>query len=203
MRKKIKKNNKSRQKSQRKTNRKSKQRGQKFRGRILKDGTDYHVISIINNKEPLLSEPIIKNLYQKVLSECLKKYSFLIIQFIIMDNHIHLIIRPLKESLSKIMQWINSVFAMRFNKLTGRCGHVWKCRFWSSIIEKIEQFKKVYHYISYNSVKAGIVSSPEDYPYCGEYHISRGILGIITPYWTISYPYLWEKDVSFFESLDT
>ena len=56
MRKKIKKNNKSRQRNQRKTNRKSKQRGQKFRGRILKDGADYHVISIINNKEPFVQE---------------------------------------------------------------------------------------------------------------------------------------------------
>lgn len=173
----------------RKLKRKAKQKGKKFRGRILKEGADYHVISIINNKEPLLSEPAIKDLYQVVLTECLKKYKFLIIQFSIMNNHIHLIIRPLKESLSKIMQWINSVFAMRFNKLTGRCGHVWKCRFWSSIIEKIEQFKKVYDYISNNPVKAGIVSEPKDYPYCGDYHISKGIYDIITPYWTISYPY--------------
>lgn len=190
MRKRFKRTKKSRQRPRRKQKRCSRQKAKKFRGRILKEGADYHVISVINNKEPLLSEAYIKDLYQDVITECLKKYSFLIIQFSIMNNHVHLIIRPLKESLSKIMQWINSVFAMRFNKLTGRCGHVWKCRFWSSIIEKIEQFKKVYNYILDNPVKAGMVSSPEEYPYCGEYHISKGISDIITPYWTISFPYL-------------
>lgn len=190
MRRKNKRAKKLRQRNQRRSKRQSKQKGKKFRGRILKEGADYHVISVINNKEPLLTDPVIKDLYQEVLTQCLKKYSFLIIQFSIMNNHIHLIIRPLKESLSKIMQWINSVFAMRFNKLTGRCGHVWKCRFWSSIIEKIEQFKKVYQYISDNPVKAGMASSPEEYPYCGEYHLSKGIPGIITPYWTISFSYL-------------
>ena len=162
------------------------------RCRELVDYGSYHVGGKMCRGEDFLSDNEIKNLYLSVLEECKrKKHKFEIFNLCVMDNHIHFIIRPAKgENLSKIMQWINSVFAMRFNKLTGRCGHVWKCRFWSSIIEKIEQFKKVYHYISYNSVKAGIVSSPEDYPYCGEYHISRGILGIITPYWTISYPYL-------------
>lgn len=192
MRKNNKKSQKQNSKNQhrgKKQNKQNKRYKTRFRGRILKDGADYHVISVINNKESLLSRSQIKDLYQEVLNECLKKYKFLIIQFSIMDNHIHLIIRPIKESLSKIMQWINSVFAMRFNKLTGRCGHVWKCRFWSSIIEKIDQFMKVYQYIAYNPVRAGLAVCPEEYPYCGDYHISKGIFDIITPYWTITFPY--------------
>lgn len=189
MRKNKRKHQKTNSKHRNKSKGQKRQQKKRFRGRILKDGADYHVISVINNKEPLLSKSEIKDLYQNVLTECLKKYSFLVIHFSIMNNHIHLILRPVKESLSKIMQWINSVFAMRFNKLTGRCGHVWKYRFWSSIIEKLEHFKEVYQYISNNPVKAGLALTPEEYPYCGDYHISKGIQGIITPYWTITFHY--------------
>ncbi len=52
-----------------------------------------------------------------------------------MGNHFHLIIRPQKnENLSRIMQWILSVFALKFNRLFTYSGHVWYDRFTSKII---------------------------------------------------------------------
>ena len=133
-----------------KLHRRSEKKKSRDRRRQLKQGADYHVTCSINNMEHLMKPDEIKVLYEKVLAECKRKYVFLVIHFGIMDNHVHLIIRPGRESLSKIMQWLNSVFAMRFNRLTGRCGHVWKCRFWSKIIDRIEQFKAVFDYISFN-----------------------------------------------------
>ena len=138
-----------------KLHRRSEKKKSRDRRRQLKQGADYHVTCSINNMEHLMKPDEIKVLYEKVLAECKRKYVFLVIHFGIMDNHVHLIIRPGRESLSKIMQWLNSVFAMRFNRLTGRCGHVWKCRFWSKIIDRIEQFKAVFDYISFNP-SAGI-----------------------------------------------
>ncbi|MBO8456699.1 MAG: hypothetical protein IAA81_00535, partial [Spirochaetes bacterium] len=76
-----------------------------------------------------------------------------------------------------------------FNRLTGRCGHVWKCRFWSKIIDKIEQFKAVFDYISFNPVKAGLAGTPEEYPFCGNFHLANNIPGIITPFWEIEFMY--------------
>ena len=138
-----------------KLHRRSEKKKSRDRRRQLKQGADYHVTCSINNMEHLMKPDEIKVLYEKVLAECKRKYVFLVIHFGIMDNHVHLIIRPGRESLSKIMQWLNSVFAMRFNRLTGRCGHVWKCRFWSKIIDRIEQFKAVFDYISKNIPFAG------------------------------------------------
>ncbi len=75
-----------------------------------------------------------------------------------MDNHIHLIIKTLRNnSLSEIMQWILSRFAVKFNKLKGYHGHVWYDRFKSKIIRTYSQFLKVFEYISNNPVKAGMV----------------------------------------------
>ena len=172
-----------------KLHRRSEKKKSRDRRRQLKQGADYHVTCSINNMEHLMKPDEIKVLYEKVLAECKRKYVFLVIHFGIMDNHVHLIIRPGRESLSKIMQWLNSVFAMRFNRLTGRCGHVWKCRFWSKIIDRIEQFKAVFDYISFNPVKAGLAGTPEEYPFCGNFHLANNIPGIITPFWEIEFMY--------------
>jgi hypothetical protein len=38
-------------------------------------------------------------------------------------------------ALPKIMQRMKQVFAQRYNGLTGRTGHIWGDRYWSSILE--------------------------------------------------------------------
>jgi hypothetical protein len=34
-----------------------------------------------------------------------------------------------------IMKWIKQTFAQRYNRLTGRIGHIWGDRYWSAILE--------------------------------------------------------------------
>jgi len=97
-----------------------------------------------------------------------------------MGNHIHFLIRPAKgESLSKIMQWILSVFAIHYNKIIQANGHVWHDRFKSVIINTIRQFILVYEYISNNPIKAGLCTLSSAYQYCGEYFISKDDFRII------------------------
>jgi hypothetical protein len=37
--------------------------------------------------------------------------------------------------LPAIMQWLKQTFAVRFNRCTGRTGHVWGDRYWSQVLE--------------------------------------------------------------------
>jgi hypothetical protein len=37
--------------------------------------------------------------------------------------------------LPKIMQWLKQTFAVRYNLLHGRSGHIWGDRYWSEILE--------------------------------------------------------------------
>ena len=114
------------------------------------------------------------------------QHKFDIFNLCVMDNHIHFIIRPAKgENLSKIMQWINSVFAMRYNKITGGFGPVWNGRFWSRVIRNIIEFLIVYEYISVNPVKAGLCESPDEYRFGGMYFLKHNIRDIVTPYWEV------------------
>ncbi len=150
------------------------------RRRLILEDARYHITGRINRQEYLLQSIFIKEMFMSVLKRAKKKYSFQIMNFCIMGNHVHFILKPLKgESLSSIMQWILGVFAQKYNRTFDLHGHVWYDRFKSKVIVDFRQFLHTFVYISNNPVKAGIVESPEEYRYSGIYHLQKGILGIM------------------------
>lgn len=97
-----------------------------------------------------------------------------------MGNHYHLIIKPHEsESLSRIMQWILSVFALKFNRRFGITGHVWNDRFMSKIIHSFKQYLKTFLYISLNPVRAQVTEKAVDYEYNGITFLYKGNLDIL------------------------
>ena len=80
----------------------------------------YHITAKANLEEFILESDSIKAMFLDILKEAKnrKEYKFAVVNFCIMDNHIHLILRiEVGESLSKLMQWVLSVFALRFNRM--------------------------------------------------------------------------------------
>ena len=150
--------------------------------RELKNGASYHVIVRINRGEFLFDEDKFKNLYLSIIKKAMKRFCFRIRNFCIMGNHIHMIVEPLKnENLSKIMQWIQSVFAIQHNKETGLKGHVWYDRFKSVIIHNIRQLIQTFLYIALNPVKAGLTENPFKYKFNGINFIKQKKYEIISP----------------------
>ena len=116
-----------------------------------------------------------KVLFEEVLVRAKVKFSFTIENFVIMGNHYHLIIKPGPgENLSKLMQWIMSVYAMAYNRETGRTGHFWGGRFFSRILDSLQQFLKVFEYIDFNPQKAQLVGNIRDWTFSGLAHHRSG-----------------------------
>jgi len=123
-----------------------------------------------------------KQMFLETVQRAKVKFDFRIENFCIMNNHVHLIVVPGRHSnLSKIMQWILSVFAMRFNRVYGLKGHVWYDRFRSKVIDDIRQFLTTFLYIARNPVRAFLVDDPFDYPYSGIRHIVEGRFNVLDP----------------------
>lgn len=150
------------------------------RPRIQYPGAEYHVVARANRQEFILKEPRVKELLLQVLKEARRRFNFSIRNFCIMSNHVHLMVRPGKrENLSRIMQWILSVFAIRYNRLLGLHGHVWYDRFRSRVIENYRQLLATFVYVSENPVRAGIVDRPIAYRYSGVTYIRDGDYRIV------------------------
>jgi REP element-mobilizing transposase RayT len=128
----------------------------------------------------ILDSSSMKELFLSVMKRAKTKYEFRIENFCIMGNHFHFIIRPLHgESLSAIMRWILSVFAMAYNKIKGFTGHVWGCRFFSRIIAGLRDLIEAFEYIDDNPVKASRVEDRREWRYGGLWHDRTGCREII------------------------
>ena len=138
--------------------------------RILEPGAEYHVGSRINRGEKIFENPRSRELFLQVVGQAKIKYKFLIRVFSLMGNHFHFILKP-DESicLSKLLQWIKSVFARRWNKMMGLHGHVWQERFFSVIIRTVQMMEETIEYILKNPKKAGLPDDPEiwQHKHCG------------------------------------
>jgi putative transposase len=150
--------------------------------RKIKHGAKYHVMARANRKEMIFGSRALKAMFLDVVKRARKKYKFAIQNFCIMGNHFHLILEPLKgESLSKIMQWILSVFAMKYNNTFNYKGHVFYDRFKSKIIGDFRHYVATFIYITKNPVKAGIVKDPNDFEFNGVNFLKKGLYDVINP----------------------
>ncbi len=70
-----------------------------------------------------------------VLEKAKQIYSFRLYGICLIANHIHLLIKPDDASqLPKLMHWVGWYASMLLNRLSGRCGHFWEARYYSTPI---------------------------------------------------------------------
>jgi REP element-mobilizing transposase RayT len=135
-----------------------------------------------NRGEKIFQTQEIKNMFLTIIKRARKRYKFSLHNLCIMSTHFHTIIHPSKnENLSKIMQWILSVFAMHYNRHFKISGHVFYDRFKSKIIYNFRQYVATFIYIAENPVKAGMVKHPEDFEFSGINFFKKGLHTIIHP----------------------
>jgi putative transposase len=150
--------------------------------RKIEQGARYHIIARVNRREFILNSKEMKDLFLDVLRCAKGRYDFAVINFCIMGNHVHMIIKPgEKEELSKIMQWILSVFAGAYNRRHKLMGHVWYDRFKSFILANLRRFLETFVYIAENPVKAGIVRRACEFEHNGIWFMHRRMFDIVEP----------------------
>jgi putative transposase len=119
-------------------------------------------------------------LFLSTIKRAKRKYNFSIESFCVLNNHFHLILHPGKgESLSRIMQWILSVFAMAINRRYGLDGHLWSKRFYSSPILGIKAFAAVYEYILMNPIKSALAVRVDEWEFSSIWHMKHGRRDIV------------------------
>ena len=136
----------------------------------------HHVMVKIIDNHFWLSSVKYKQILKDFLIKTTFKFDTKIIAYAIMDNHLHLILKSGKVSISKFMQVLLSSFAMEFNRQKQRQGHLFSNRFKSFLIEDGNYLITAIRYVLQNPVRAGIVNSPTDYQWSSiNEYFSQGI----------------------------
>jgi putative transposase len=87
--------------------------------------------------------------------------------FVIMPDHLHLLMTlPRDTTIEKAMQLIKGGFSYRLKRELGYKGEVWQPGFSDARISDKQSFLQHREYIVQNPVKAGLVDTADQYPYC-------------------------------------
>ena len=133
------------------------------RARELSPSGIYHVMTRGVNKMDLFYDDRDRYRYCEGLDKAKQKYEFALYAYCLMSNHVHLLMKENKTSISVVMQSIGVRYSMYFNAKYRRVGHLFQNRFRSEPIDSENKLLTCARYIHNNPVKAGITSKPEKY----------------------------------------
>jgi putative transposase len=134
--------------------------------RYVLPGEPQHIIQRGHNNNPIYFGKKDYSVYLKYLKKASGKYGCHIHAYVLMTNHIHLLVTPFElPSISKMMQSLNSQYVKYVNTEYERSGTLWGGRYRASLIQCDLYLLTCYRYIELNPVRAGMVSSPADYPW--------------------------------------
>ena len=144
--------------------------------RIVIPGYPQHVIVRGNNRAPIFNMEKDYRFYLEKLKQACAKHQCDVHAYVLMTNHVHLLITPNTESgIGKAIQMLGRYYVQYFNNTYQRTGTLWEGRYKSTVIDSERYLLTCYRYIELNPVRAqGMAGHPCDYPWSSYRHNALG-----------------------------
>lgn len=129
-------------------------------------GSVYELCFRTQDGLPLTSARYLKRIIKGCLAAAQTKYRVTICQYLVMPNHIHMIVKvDNPEDVCRFVLYFKRESSHAINRLMGRTNRtVWVERYFSPMILDLDKVIDRIVYILANPAKAGLVSSLSDYP---------------------------------------
>jgi len=143
--------------------------------RYFESGLTWHITHRCHKKEFLLKFARDRKRYIFWLYQAKKKYGLKVLNYMVTSNHIHLLVIDKNKSPSDViprsMQLIAGRTAQEYNKRKNRRGAFWEDRYHVTLVDTDDYLNQCITYIDMNMVRAGVVSHPKEWMYCGYYEM--------------------------------
>jgi REP element-mobilizing transposase RayT len=95
-------------------------------------------------------------------------------RYVIMPDHIHLFCSPARFPREPLGQWVRFWKNVASRKWPRPDEHpVWQRDFWDTQLRREENYDQKWEYVLENPVRAGLVGTPEEWPFRGELNVLR------------------------------
>lgn len=150
--------------------------------RIYMDGCAQHIVQRGNNRSVCFYEEADYAFYLQKLEEYAEKYRVAVHAYVLMTNHVHLLVTPHDEKgIAHLMQSLGRSYVRYINLMYRRTGTLWEGRYKSSLVSTDNYLLAVSRYIELNPARARMVNSLVDYPWSSYRHNAMGLkIGLIT-----------------------
>ena len=152
--------------------------------RYATPGQPQHVIQRGNNRTALFTAPGEYAVFAEFLLDAMTQHECLIHAYVLMTNHVHLLITPINEGgISRLMKSVGQRYVRYFNDKHGRTGTLWEGRYRATLIESERYLLTCYRYIELNPVRAGLASHPAEYRWSSHAANALGMVDrIVSPH---------------------
>ena len=134
--------------------------------RFVTSTNTYFVTASAFEKQALFQSERVAKLLAESLLEYRQQGRFLLHEFVIMPNHLHVLFTMgTAVTLERAMQFIKGGFSHRAGKQLEMKGETWQRGYVDHRIRDARDFAYHREYIRQNPVRARLAESPENYPY--------------------------------------
>ncbi len=131
--------------------------------RIQFSGALYHVIARGNRREPVFNNDADRKRYLEAIQKTRSRFHFTLYAFVLMSNHVHLLVETSGPPLSKVMQSLHTGYTQYFNLKYHKVGHLFQGRYKAVVVDKDAYLLQLIRYIHQNPLRAGMVEHLDDY----------------------------------------
>ncbi|UCG62483.1 MAG: transposase [Candidatus Zixiibacteriota bacterium] len=132
--------------------------------RYYKKGNVYFLTHVTYKRAPLLVDH--NDLVWQAIERISQTSSFDLSAWVILPDHMHLLIDPGDEDLSLLMRRVKLSFSGLYRGRVGLYGgRVWQNRYWDHVIRDRDDMNRHIDYIHYNPVKHDLVGDPFQWKY--------------------------------------
>lgn len=134
--------------------------------RCTPPGVPQHVIQRGNNRCACFGVDADYRFFRDCLSVACEKHGCRIHAYVLMTNHVHLLVTPSTETaIAQVMQSVGRRYVWYFNRAYRRTGTLWEGRYKATVIESASYLFACSRYIELNPVRAGLTDNPAAYPW--------------------------------------
>ena len=133
------------------------------RPRVHFPGALYHVISRGNQRQRIFRSTSDRARYLELLSQYRKRYGFVLYAYVLMSNHVHLLMEAGTVPLSKVLQGLQQSYTLYFNRKYGLVGHLFQGRYQAILCDRDAYLLELIRYLHLNPVRAKMVKDPAEY----------------------------------------
>jgi REP element-mobilizing transposase RayT len=131
--------------------------------RIEVAGALYHVIARGNQRHTTFRNAVDYRRYIDLLARYQQRHGFTLYAYVLMPNHLHLLLSPGRLLLAKTMQGLQQTYTRHFNQRYRLVGHCFQGRYKAILCQSDAYLLELVRYLHLNPVRARLVPTLDRY----------------------------------------
>ena len=143
-------------------------------------GSIHHITSRGVERRDIVVDDRDRRTFVELLARVVLERQWILHSWVLMTNHLHLVVETPISNLSEGMRDLLGDFASWFNRVHRRVGHLFQHRFDSKAVERETHLLELIRYLPLNPVRCGLVRDPAEWEW-GSYRATAGLA--LEPSW--------------------